>query len=178
MNRIALVIWAWLAYALEAGLEPLWRISTVTPSPLLVLLAWVSLRARGGTVGGSVFWAGVFLGLLADLQPGANAGAAVIGPHAVAFPLAGWAVLRVRSMVFRDGLAPLVAAAGGVTLIVGVVVMTILQLRHASWLTADTSMVHPLRSEVGRWLLRAIYTAVLAVVMGWAMMKVKERWRP
>ncbi len=174
MNWIALVIWAWLAYALEAALGPLWQLGGIAPSPLLVLLAWVALRSRSA----SVFWPSLLLGLLADLQPGANAGAAVVGPHAVGYVTAAWAISKVRSMVFRDGLAPLAAAAGGATVVVGVIVMAILQIRQVPWITGDTTMVHPLRSQLGRWLLTAIYTAALAVPLGWLLKRVRERWRP
>lgn len=171
MRWLTLAVAAYAAFAVEAGLGPLLRIAGVTPSLLLLLVAFVALWAEAS----AAVWAAVVLGVLADLLPGGVA----VGPHAVGFALGAWLVLQVRGLVFRQATWTILA----MTLLVGIAaypVAEVLVSLRFWWSGVDAAAGKDwpgFWSRLGVDTLRLLYTAVLALPLGWLLDRSAPWWR-
>jgi hypothetical protein len=97
----------------------------------------------------------------------------IIGPHALGYVLASFAVLQIRPMVFRQRVLTLAILSLGAVLLAGIVVTAILSLR-ATYPGGDAPAPHTVGSH--RLLMSmgsAVYTALLAVpvgiLLGWSL---------
>ena len=131
MRWPVLLVAAYLALALQLGLLTLLQIgsggaagaggfagaSGASPNWLLILLVLVAMWATPMEVA----WTALLLGVIDDLTMRSFAFAdrpvdyALIGPGAIGFLVAGFAVLQLRGLVFRDS----VLAAGALVFIAG-----------------------------------------------------------
>ena len=178
MRWLTLAVAAYVAFALEAGVGPLWQIGGVTPSVLLLLAAFVALWAHEA----SALWAAVLLGVLTDLLPGGL----VVGPHALGFALGAWLVVRVRGLVFRQAwwTIPAMTLLAGVAAYPTAEVLTSLRLW---WEGAGSGAGGAAGAGGGEWpgfwsrlgvdALRLVYTAVLAAAAGWLLDRSAPWWR-
>jgi len=185
MRWVTFAITAYLLLALETGLRTLWSVPwawDASPSLLLILLVYLGLWAPPWKVA----WAAVILGLLGDLYPRAVAGAqpdiAVLGPTALGFAVGAYVLLQLRTMVFRDSLVTMAV----MTFVTGLcahlltVAMFVLRGLHLPWISgflADSPL--PGWSTSQELLLRflgLLYTTILAVPVGWLLLKTHKFW--
>jgi cell shape-determining protein MreD len=159
------VIALWLALGLELGLRDALEVgqSTISPSFVMVLLAFVAASAPRATA----LWAALAIGLALDLTsvlPASDRPEAVtpVGPAALGCVAAAYTVVVMRgSMIRRNPLTlPVLSAVASVTLVV--VWVTLLEAR--SWY--DPMVDIRAGQELWRGLLRALYTAALALPFG------------
>jgi rod shape-determining protein MreD len=97
MNRYStakLVAWGVVALAAEVTVLESWSIKGVRPEALLVLACFAALFARDSQQGLLACWG---IGLLKDA-----ASSGPLGLHGLLFAIAGWAVLQVRQVLFRE----------------------------------------------------------------------------
>lgn len=170
--------WAWVAVvaAVLAGLgEALggpggaWTVWGAEPELLLIFAVGLSLLAPDR----QALWASIALGVLADLsgQPVAES-PSLIGPRAIGYAAASWAILRARPLLVRDAVRTLVLVTLPAGLIVLVVSVVLLALRQAPFFAGE-----PVVGGAGRYLLERLgdllYTVVLAGPLGWAMLRAR-----
>ncbi len=97
MNRYAtgkLVAWGVVALAAEVTLLESWSVKGARAEALLALACFAALFARDSKQGLLACWG---IGLLKDAGSSGP-----LGLHALLFAVAGWAVLQVRQVLFRE----------------------------------------------------------------------------
>lgn len=168
MNWPLFVLVSWVIFGLELGLRDALRLgpTPVAPSFVVPLLVFVSISAPAGTLR----IACLALGLVTDLTfpvelRDAGAPATIIGPHALAYLLAGQLVLSMRSMMIRRNpltVAFLSVIAGAVAQIVVVAMLTV------RWIFGDPIVwnpTHELFTRLGGALACAVTGLVVAAVL-------------
>jgi len=97
VNRYAtgkLVAWGVVALAAEVTLLESWSVKGARAEALLALACFAALFARDSQQGLLACWG---IGLLKDAGSSGP-----LGLHALLFAVAGWAVLQVRQVLFRE----------------------------------------------------------------------------
>jgi cell shape-determining protein MreD len=162
VNWVVFGVCAWVCFGLNLGLAPL--ISQVTddlaPSFVVPLLVFVGLFAPGRTV----IWAGLALGLIADLTtpiPRADAAAAaqVLGPQALGMAGAGALVVWSRELVIARNPITHVVLSGLAALVVHLVICGVFTARSAYDPGVAWQVWHEVRVRAGA----SLYTAVAAI---------------
>lgn len=163
-----------LAAALDSsdlmGLFTLRGLGSLTPSLSAVLAVFVALFAPRTVA----LWAAWCLGLLADICPPHEA--VTIGPFALGYVFGAYAVIQVRTLVFRRRILTMAVLTVISLVAVGVVSVGIGTLR--SWYPgapAAWADYRPL-SELGRSVGIAIYSGLFAVPAGWLLMRTQPLW--
>jgi len=166
--------------ALETSLRNMLRLDAfgrVSPSFMAALLVFLSLFTPRQTA----LWAALILGVLVDLstalqQPGARE-LHLIGPYALGYVAASFLVLQIRSMVFRRRLLTFCILTFLSMTLVAIVVVTAYVLR--SWLPWAEGFYPTDGSapgELGRRLGIAVYSALLAIPLGWLLIRTARLW--
>lgn len=140
-----LAILAMVALALEVTLLNVFSIGGARPEPLLLLACFGALYAKDGRQGLVAAW---MMGLIKDFGSSCP-----LGLHALLFLAAGWIVLRIRSVLFRESpltqLSVAFVAAFGVNVVIALFV-------------SMTAGGIPAGVILGRTLVAAAMTAVMA----------------
>lgn len=186
MRWLIFGLWVYLLLVLQTGLAGLWRLGSgeVQPDLLLVLLVFIGLWCDRKHEAMS---AALVLGLLIDLtrQAVGDADSAidltVLGPHALGALLGVWVCFRLRMVLFRDGwmvLAPLVLVSGLAVHLVAVVLLTLRGLPLPLWLPWGHSPIPgwSMALELLNRFLGLLMTCVLAMPLGWLLIKSKRFW--
>ena len=172
MNWIAFAITTYVLLALQTAFSGVVAVGGATPNLLLVLAVFVGTSARPGVV----LWSLVVLGVLLDLQPGPLTGAGVlVGPHALGMLVGAFALLQMRGLLFRESVLTLVLltlAVGGFAALVEVAVYSLRGL----WFLAGEPAPWRATEHLGRRLLDAVYSAVVAVPLGLALNQTRPWW--
>lgn len=172
MNWLTFSILTYAAYALQLLLKPVWSIDGREPMLLLILLVYVGLQAPGIHVA----WAALVLGLLADIllndyQTG------LIGPWALGYLAAGYALVQMRNLLFKDSMFTIAI----MTLVAGIfallVATTLHALRDNVAMLGNTpvegfSAVDQLYYGFGT----LVYTAAAAIPVGYVLLKMQSIW--
>lgn len=181
MRWVVFAVAAVVGVVFDTGLSEVLRIEklgNVRPSLCAVIAVFVALSAPRT----AALWACLVLGVLLDLaQPLTVAGNRVvylIGPCALGYLLGGWLVISWRSMVFRR--RPLTIGAMTLLLLLAaqVVAVTVYLVRAQAWypgqaiVWTDTSTL----SELGRRLLAAVYSGLVAIPFGWLLVQTLGLW--
>lgn len=172
MNWLTFAILTYLAYALEIVLAPIWPMQGHAPLVLLVLLVFVGLQASAM----SVAWAAIVLGLLADLLPIQQSQVGVIGPWAIGFLAAGYALVQLRNLLFRDSMFTI----GIMTLVAGVfallVAVTLQAFRGIPMLGNEPVVGFKAAEQLYSGFFTLLNTAVFAIPMGYALLRTRPMW--
>ncbi|MEM1107066.1 MAG: hypothetical protein AAGH99_00050 [Planctomycetota bacterium] len=172
MNWAAFCITAYVFFALQSGLSDAWAVSDATPNLLLILAVFVGVSARKPAVP----WAMLIIGVLLDLLPGPleNQGT-ILGPQAVGYLVGAYAVLQLRHLLFREStvtIVLLVFAVGGFAALVETLIYA---LRGLPWLAGE-GLGWGATEQLWRRLQELIYTAALAVPVGWLLQLSRKLW--
>ena len=172
MNWLTFSILAYLAYAVQLVLAPQWSIDGHEPSLLLILLVFVALQAPGMHAA----WAAVVLGILSDIFFD-DYQTALIGPWAIGFLAAGYALVQMRNLLFKDSMFTI----GIMTLVAGVfallVAVTLFTMRDNIPVLGNTPVPGYRAVDqiyLGFW--KLLYTAVVAVPVGYLLLKSQPLW--
>lgn len=170
------IIFTYLFLGLQVGLMPLLEYRGVTPSLLLILGVYVGLFAPPITVG----WSMLMLGLLTDLTvwyEGADQSVVwLIGPASLGFLGGAFAVLQLRSLVFRDSPLAVVLLVFFVGIFVHLVTVALLTARGlpvplgepmAAWSAAD-ELYHRFR--------QLLYSTLLAFPLAMLLLRSESLW--
>lgn len=169
MNKMGMVLVAWIALGLELSLRPALALGSTAISPSFVLCI-VTLVAMFGQPA-NVRWTALLMGLAVDLLstlPLANAAGDVriIGPTAIAFVIAAQLVMSVRSVMMRRnpltlGVLAMLAAMASAIALVAIFTLRSLMFDPMSW-----SVTHELLVRGGG----AIYTGVIGSLLAFALL--------
>ena len=172
MNWLLFAILAYLGYALQLLLAPLWPMGGHEPLILLILLVFIGLQAPAMAVG----WSAIVLGLCVDIQlqqyePG------LIGPWELGFLAAGYALVQLRNLLFRDSMFTIAI----MTLIAGIFALLVATTLHAlrnnvgmfgnepvEAFSAADQLVHGFKS--------LLYTTALAIPLGYLLLRSRPLW--
>lgn len=172
MNWLLFAILAYLGYALQLVLAPLWPFSGHEPMVLLILLVFIGLQAPAMAVA----WSAVVLGLCVDImlqqhEPG------LVGPWALGFLAAGYALVQLRNLLFRDSMFTI----GIMTLIAGIFALLVATTLHAmrnnigmfgndpvEGFSAADQLVYGFKALLG--------TAVFAIPLGYLLLRSRPLW--
>lgn len=172
MNWLTFTILAYLGFALQVILAPIWPILGHEPLVLLILLVFIGLQAPAMAVA----WSAVVLGILADILPVQQPVTGVVGPWALGFLAAGYAMVQLRNLLFRDSMFTI----GIMTLIAGIfalLVATMLQaLRGVPIFGNDPVEGFKAANQIYRGFFTLLNTAVFAVPMGYLLLKIRPMW--
>jgi cell shape-determining protein MreD len=184
---------AFIALAAELSLRPVLMFHTIggiSPSFLACLAVFIAMFAPRLTA----LWSCWLLGLLLDLStpfaasagsvagvPGAPGGGAatyyLIGPYALGYTFAAYMVLQMRPMVFRQRALSIGVMTGLSLLAVALISVAIFVVR--SWYAADAG-IYSTGVSAGSELLRrlgiALYSALVAVPLGWLLLATLPYW--
>lgn len=175
----------WLVFAISAfacllverateGLNP-FRGYEVYPSLLLVLLVFVGLQAQPMTVA----WAGLALGLLVDLMypGGGDAPAAVLGPAALGYLVGAYAVIQLRTLLFRDSTLTLAIMVFAVGIFVNLVEVAVYSFRQIEFLAGADIPGWSATDQLVKRFLRLVYSTIVAVPVGYLLLKTQPLWQ-
>ncbi len=172
------LLFTFIALVLQDGLEGLFQINGVSPSFLLILAVYINLRAPMPTLA----WSSLVLGIVVDLTTrtwsSGDAGVhyALIGPMALGYLLGGFGAVQIRGMVFRDSpmtLGMLVFVLGIAVHLLGVLLIS---LRGVPWFLNEPMLDYSASNEIVLRFFELIYTAVLAVPLGYVLRGTTGLW--
>ncbi|UCD76743.1 MAG: hypothetical protein JSV91_07410 [Phycisphaerales bacterium] len=174
------LISTYIALALETGLSSRLGPQTlggVSPSFVALLVVFLSLFATRA----AALWACWLLGVLMDLSaPSSQAGAGavfIIGPYALGYVFGCVLILQLRALVFRKRVLTFALLTFVCMLAISVVVVGVYVIR--SWYPEDPQTIYFEGSALGELMHRvgmAAYTAVLAVPLGWLLVRSLPLW--
>lgn len=141
------------------------------PSFTVALVTYLALFAPRLTALWAAWWLGLLLDLATEIPHGPGRSAPMIGPHALGFVFACFALLQVRSMLIRRHLVTVAIAAFAVGVMAALVRVFVVAAH--GWYEPDVigfargSAMAELGWEVGRAAYSAIVAGVLAPVLLW-----------
>ena len=166
MNWIVFAIVAYVCLALQEGLRPLLSIGTASPCLLIVLAVYVGLHASSATV----VWAWLALGVCIDLTSTTVPG--IVGPAAVGYLAGAFAVIQLRTLVFRESVVTLAALVLVCGIFVELVVVAMYTLRGVGFLTGEPIPGWDGSDQLVHRFLVLVYSAVAAVPLGPVLFRV------
>ena len=171
MNWLIFTLVAYFAYVVQAGLAPVWMLGARTePRLLLVLLVYIGLQASPVTVA----FAALALGLLHDIQGTGVDG--LIGPWALGYLAASYALLQLRNLLFKDSVFTIAI----MTLVAGVfaylVSTALYSFRGVPFLLGQPAPGFSAANALFQGFLDLIYTAVFAVPLGYGLIRTRKIW--
>ena len=181
MRWVVFLIFAALALVFDTGVSEILRIEKVwaiRPSFCGVLAVFVALSAPRTTA----LWACFCLGLLLDLSNPLTVETGrtlyLIGPYTLGFVAGGWLVLQARSMVFRRRPFTIGVMTIVCLLAVQIVATILFVVRSRSWYPGGPVEWTELTVwvELLKRFLIAIYTGLLAVPVGWVLVRSMPLW--
>lgn len=181
MRWTIFIIITLLLLALEISLRVVLRLESIgriSPSFLASLLVFLGLFAPRQ----QALWGALVLGILLDLctplqQPGAG-DLYIIGPYALGYVTACFMIVQVRAMVFRRRLLTFCMLTMFALALTAIVSVTIYMVR--SWLPWTDGLYPTMPSafsELTRGLGIAVYSALLAIPLGWLLIHSARLWR-
>lgn len=149
------------------------RVGELRPSAMAVVALFVALWAPKM----SALWACLIVGAVVDLSsPMRPAGAEpihLLGPNVLGYAFACALMLQIRGIVMRRQVFAIAVLACVFLIAASVVVTAILTVR--SWFTPEFAQLAPTRDLLRR-LGSAAYTGVLALPLGWVLLRTAAWW--
>jgi rod shape-determining protein MreD len=177
MNWLVFTLISYLAVTVQRGMRPVWMIDSVSlgdvsPSLLLITLVFVTLHAPNWPA----LWGALTLGVLAEVLATPMPEAVLLGPHTLGFLAGGYAILQLRGMVFRQSLLAFVVLVMIAGLFVQLVAVALLTARGIPWPLGEPVPGWSAADQLVERFLDLLYTAALAVPLGWALFRTTPIW--
>ena len=171
MNWLIFTLFAYVTYVLQAGLAPVWTLGERTePRLLLILLVYIAMQASPTTVA----FAALALGALHDIRQTSVPG--LIGPWALGYLAAGYVLLQLRNLLFRDS----VFTVAIMSLVAGVfaylVSTALYALRGVSFLLGQPVAEFSAANAMFQGFFDLLYTAVVALPVGYLLIQSHKVW--
>jgi len=178
MRWIVFFIMLLLTVTLEMSVKSVLSINAfnrLAPSFVIVMLVFIALQAPRFNVLWAALMMGVLLDLTTPLQAPGGEPVFLIGPHALGFVVAAFAIVQMRSVVFRQRLITMIVFTFVAFLAVSVIRIMLLGVRgwfgeELVW--ANGSAVRELLHAI----LVALYSCVIALPFGWVLLKLAPIW--
>lgn len=174
MNKLPVLIVAYLLLVLQLGLENLWSIPVgvedrrVSPDLMLVLLVFVGMQASTT----ATLWTGLLLGLVSGLyrQP------ELLGPTALGYLVGTLVLLQMRNMVFREAAITNAICCLVAGLFAYLVEALLIGLRGVPLIPGDVPAGY---SPTGAFLagfIQLAYSAAVAIPITAVLLRLKALW--
>lgn len=171
MNGLIFAILAYLGFALQLVLTPAWPMQGHEPMVLLILLVFIGLQAPPMAVA----WSALVLGVCTDILR-EDMAVGLIGPWAIGFLVAGYAVVQMRNLLFRDSMFTI----GIMTLIAGIfallVATTLQAFRGIPLFGNDPIAAFKASDALYHGFFTLLNTAVFAILLGIALLRTRAIW--
>jgi len=177
MNWLVFAVFGCVALMAQVGLKPIWLIELsavgdLSPSVLLVLLVYIGLHAPTWPV----MWAALAMGLAAEVTATPMPDAVLLGPRTLGFLAGAYAILQLRSMVFRESLLAFLVLVLIVGLFVELVTVALLTARGIPWPLGEPIPGWSAADELVHRFLELLYTAGLAIPLGLLLFRTRRAW--
>lgn len=172
MRWLIFSIFAYAMLAAQVGLRSLVSVGGVSPQFLLILAVYVGLMAPSAVVP----WALLVLGLLVDLAPGNAHGLSLVGPAALGYLAGAYAVLQLRTLVFRQSVITLTALVLVAGVFVHLVIVALLTVRGVPWPLGEPVPGWSAADQLVQRFLSLLYTAVWAMPVGVVLFRTTPLW--
>jgi rod shape-determining protein MreD len=162
------------AYVLEVGLHTLLAVPRpdggVSPSFMLVVAVFVGLLAPSTTVA----WAFLVVGLLVDIK-GGPAGV-ILGPAAVGYLVGGYAIVQLRTLVFRESVLTLAVMTFVIGVFIHLTIVMLYTLRGLPMIPADQVANWSAADQLLHRFLELVYSAAVAAPLGFVLFRYAGIW--
>ncbi|QQE11240.1 hypothetical protein JD969_17350 [Planctomycetota bacterium] len=177
MNWVIFAIIAYLFLAMQVGLRTLIALPEsfggMAPSLLLILGVYICLTARSHIA----LWAMLALGLTTDLITTLNPDSTIIGPAAIGYLLAGFTILQMRGLVFKESVFTLALLTFAAGVFACITITAFYKLRTIPWLAGDASDNWDTANQLYRYFMMVLYTTALAFPLGFILYKITPIFR-
>lgn len=157
------------------GVFTLRSMGSITPLAMPCLIVFVALFAPSMLA----YIATIALGILVDLSPGHGEllnGVHLIGPNTLGFFVSAILIVKIRNVVFRRKVFTIVILTAGCVVVTDAVEIVILIMRSLLPWTEPLSGSGGI-AGLAKMLATAIYSGLLAVPLGWALLSTIGMWR-
>ncbi|MBC8523476.1 hypothetical protein H8D29_06070 [PVC group bacterium] len=157
------------------GVFTLRSMGSITPLAMPCLLVFVALFSPSMLA----YIVALALGLLVDLSPGHGdlpQGAHLIGPNTLGFFVSTILIVRIRNIVFRRRVFTVVILTAGCVVVSDAVEVLLLIMRSFMPWTPPLSGSGGI-AGLAKMLATAIYSGLLAVLLGWFLLSTIGMWR-
>ena len=175
MNWLVFTLITFVALVLETGLRTLLALGPgvgVTPSLLLVIAVFIGLLAPPGVV----VWSFLILGGLTDVISDPVQGGAIIGPAALGYLAGAYAVLQLRTLVFRESVLTLAVMTFVAGVFIQLVVVALYTIRGLSITPAEAIEGWSAANQLVHRFLQLVYSAVVAIPVGYVLFRFVSLW--
>jgi hypothetical protein len=173
MNWLVFTITAYIFLLFQVGLTSLMGIpdaSGVLPNFLLILAVYIGLLAPANTVA----WGMLSLGILSNLLAGPIAAGPILGPEALGYLAGAFAVLQLRTLVFRESVVSLVILVFVVGIFIELVTVALYTGRGLPFFLADPVPAWSATDQLFDRFLGLIYSAVTAIPLGLVLIRLRR----
>lgn len=159
------------------GVLQLQTLRGIAPSLSIALVVFICLFASRLSALAGAFLLGVMMDFSSPLSMSGGLGTvSLLGPHALGFLFAGYLIVQMRTMVFRQRSITIGALSTIAWIAAALVAITIFLFR--SWYGDGVN--YPTSGGAVRELLRqigiGIYSGLLAIPVGWALLATIPAW--
>ncbi len=173
MNWLAFTLVAYIFLAMQAGLASLLGMPDaqgVMPNFLLIFAVYIGLMAPTRTVA----WGMLTLGLLANLLTVPVPDGIILGPEALGFLAGAFAVLQLRTLLFRESVITLAIMVFFVGIFIHLVTVALYTGRGLPFLLGDPVPGWSASYQLVRRFFELLYSAAAAVPIGFVLMRGKS----
>jgi len=172
MNWLVFAITSYIFLLLQVGLTPLLGIPDargVSPDFLLILAVYIGLLAPTKTVA----WGMLTLGILANLLPGPEPTGPILGPEALGYLAGAFAILQLRTLVFRESVLSLVIMVFVVGIFIQLVTVALYTGRGLPFLLGSPIPHWSASDQLVHRFLELLYSVVIAIPLGIVLIRLK-----
>jgi hypothetical protein len=176
MNWLVFAITSYIFLLMQNGLTSLMGIPDalgVSPDFLLILAVYIGLLAPTRTVA----WGMLSLGILANLLPGPIDADPVLGPVALGYLAGAFAVLQLRTLVFRESVVSLAIMVFVVGIFIQLVTVALYTARGLPFLLADPIPNWSASDQLVHRFLELLYSALIAIPLGYLLIHLRHSFK-
>lgn len=170
MNWLLFAILTYVFLLMQVGLAALLGIPDelgVTPDFLLIFAVFIGVQAQARTVA----WSMLIIGVCANLLPGPVKEGPILGPEALGYLAGAFAVLQLRTLVFRESVISLAIMVFVVGLFIELVTVALYTGRGLPLFLGQPVPNWNASDElVGRFLM-LLYSAIVSIPIGMVLLK-------
>ena len=173
MNWLIFVLITYLFLLMQTGLTSLLGLPDaqgVSPDFLLILAVYVGLLAPAKTVA----WSMLSIGIVANLLPGPVPGGPILGPEALGYLAGAFAVLQLRTLVFRESVITLAIMVLVVGMFIQLVTVALYTTRGLPFLLGDPVPAWSASKELVDRFLMLLYSSAAAVPLGIMLIRLRS----
>jgi cell shape-determining protein MreD len=173
MNWLIFILITYLFLLMQTGLTALLGMPDakgVSPDFLLILAVYVGLLAPAKTVA----WSMLAIGIIANLLPGPIPQGPILGPEALGYLAGAFAVIQLRTLVFRESVITLAIMVFVVGIFIQLVTVALYTTRGLPFLLGDPVPAWSASRELVDRFLMLLYSAAVAVPLGIVLIRLRS----